>query len=387
VVPSRRTHNDLAGPVTASIIVHLLIMAAYIAGQHGDISTLVCVDSTHIGAYPFESISNGFATGGYDGQFYYALSRDPWHKDATGIIDFPAYRHGRILYLALAWLASGRGDPVLLLWALPIINLISIGALAWLGGVLARSFGRSTWLGFLLPVVLNVGSPALRDLTDPLAATTATGLIVGWLLGWRSVWLGLWAAAALLSREQNIVIVVVVLAMCWANGRTPQAAAIVTALLLWFGWLGVMYDFYHELPFATNNLAAPLVGLWWRWTHLNGLPPQVYFLHVVGMICLTTQVAMCLLLTLCRAERVVMWTALVGAALTLLASRDILLDWNSYMRVLLWMPLGIWIWAVQTGRRWPIVLLSPMAIWPIIATPQGMHILMFSLQHVWEPMN
>jgi len=371
--------------VTASVIVHLLMMAAYIAGYHGDISTLVCADSSRIGSYPFECLSNGFGTGGYDGQFYYILARDPWHKAATGSVDFPAYRHGRILYLALAWLVSGGGDPVLLVWALPAINLAAIGVLAWLGAVLARRFGRSTWLGFLLPVVLNVGSPALRDLTDPVAAAAVAGLLTGCVLGWRAVWLALWAAAALLSREQNVIVVGLVLAAFWASGRLPQAAALAAALVLWFAWLGVLYDYYREMPFPANTLAAPGVGMWWRWAHLDGLPPHVYFLHALGMACLATQVGVCLLLPLFRAERAVMWTALAAAALTLLASRAILEDWNSYMRVFLWMPLGIFIWAVQTGRRWPLVLLSPAAVWPIIATPQGMHILMYSLQHVWEP--
>ena len=224
----------------------------------------------------------------------------------------------------------------------------------------------------------------LCDLTDPVAATAVAGLLVAWLLGWNAVWLGLWAAAALLSREQTMLIVIPVLAICWASGRVPQAVACFAAFLSWFAWLGVVYDWYGEMPFATNTLTAPLVGMIWRWTHLEGMPTHVYFLHMLGMALLGSQLVMCLLLPLFRAERAVMWTALAGAALTLLASRGILEDWNSYMRVLLWMPLAIWIWSVQTGRRWPIVLLCPAAVFPIIATPQGMHILMYSLQHLWE---
>lgn len=64
-------------------------------------------------------------------------------------------------------------------------------------------------------------------------------------------------------------------------------------------------------------------------------------------------------------------TGLAGVALAMVASDAIFEDWNSYMRVLSWMPLGIWFWAVQTGRSWPIWLLTPAAIWPFIATPQG----------------
>ena len=282
VLRTTRNHEDLAGPVTASVVVHLLMLAGYIAGYHGDISTLVCADSTSIGRFPFEAITYGFGTGGYDGQFYYALAHDPWHKDVTGVIDFQAYRHGRILYPALAWLVSGGGDPVLLMWALPAINLAAIGVLAWLGATLAKSYGRSTWLGFLLPLVLNMGPPAMRNLTDPLAATALAGVVVGSLLGWRAVWLGLWATAALLSREQTVLIVVAVLVSSWIAGRWPLAAAMAAALGVWFAWLGVLYDYYHELPFATNTLTAPFVGIWWRWTHLDGLEPQRRLVEDLG---------------------------------------------------------------------------------------------------------
>jgi hypothetical protein len=382
---STRTHDDVAGPVTASVVVHLLMLAGYIAGYHGDISTLVCADSTRIGQFPFEAITYGFGTGGYDGQFYYVLARDPWHKDVSGVIDFQAYRHGRILFPALAWLLSGGGDPVLLMWVMPAINLASIGLLAWLGATLAKSYGRSTWLGFLLPLVLNVGPPAMRNLTDPLAATAVAGLVVGSVLGWHAVWLGLWATAALMSREQSVLIVFAILAYSWAAGRWSVAAAMATALGIWFAWLGVMYDYYNELPFATNTLTAPFVGLYWRWTHLAGSESHVYVLHSLGTGLLSIQLLLCLLMPILRVDRAVMWTALSGALLTLLASRGILEDWNSYMRVLLWMPLGIYVWAVQSGRRWPIALLCPAAVFPIIATPQGMHILMYSLQHIWDP--
>ena len=104
VVRSRRTSApDLAGPVTASVVVHFLLLAAYVAAFHGDISALVCLDKAKVGHVPYEFVTTGFDKGGYDGQFYYVLAQDPWHAAAAGSIDLPAYRHVRILYPALAW--------------------------------------------------------------------------------------------------------------------------------------------------------------------------------------------------------------------------------------------------------------------------------------------
>src|SRR5207244_3002432 len=140
-----------------------------------DLSALVCVSPERVGRWPYESIRVGLGTDGFDGQFYYALARDPWHRHDYPL-DIPAYRHARILYPALAWLLSGGGDPGRLLWAMPAINLLAAAGLAWLGAGLALRHGRSAWWGFLLPLVVNVGMPALRDLTDPLAALTACGL-------------------------------------------------------------------------------------------------------------------------------------------------------------------------------------------------------------------
>ena len=40
----------------------------------------------------------------------------------------------------------------------------------------------SPWWGFLLPLLLNAGTPALRDLTDPVATFAVCGLLAAWLM-------------------------------------------------------------------------------------------------------------------------------------------------------------------------------------------------------------
>ena len=32
--------------------------------------------------------------------------------------------------------------------------------------------------------------------------------------------------------------------------------------------------------------------------------------------------------------------------------------------------IGVWLWAVQTGRAWPVWLLSPAVLWPCFALVQ-----------------
>src|SRR5205085_10461732 len=95
----------------------------YVLAFGGDPAALLCLKQGYVGRGPFEHVTVGLSAEGYDGQYCYVLARDPWHRHSA-YLDIPAYRHARILYPALAWL--GRvAAPRLLLWALPLLNLLA----------------------------------------------------------------------------------------------------------------------------------------------------------------------------------------------------------------------------------------------------------------------
>jgi hypothetical protein len=56
---------------------------------------------------------------------------------------------------------------------------------------------------------------------------------------------------------------------------------------------------------------------------------------------------------------------LAGVCLTIVGGIAIFEDHWSYTRVLNWLPLGIWLYAVQDSKRWPILLLAPAGLWPL----------------------
>ena len=65
---------------------------------------------------------------GYDGQFYYALAKDPFSFEKVKggvIVDHPPYRHQRILYPLLAHIAA-FGIPSFIPFMLVLINMISL---------------------------------------------------------------------------------------------------------------------------------------------------------------------------------------------------------------------------------------------------------------------
>ena len=111
-----RVASSIWYPVAAAVAFHLALLAMYLPAFHGDLSSLVCVGQERIGAPPFEAVRVGFVTGGFDGQFYYAIARNPWTWHRAEL-DVPAYRHVRLLYPALAWALSGGGNPYRLFWA------------------------------------------------------------------------------------------------------------------------------------------------------------------------------------------------------------------------------------------------------------------------------
>src|SRR5216684_4056159 len=213
VVPASQqsTFPRWIGPVVVAAVIQIALFAGYLARFGGDPSALVCVRADAAGTWPYEHVRTSLSQEGFDGQLYYVIARDPWHAQDSHVVVDPGYRHMRILYPALAWAASGGGDPQRLLWALPAINLLAIAGLAGFGALFATKFNRSPWWGLLLPLVLNATTPALRDLTDPLAMFCAFALLAAWLLRGNAFVLALLAAAAAFSREQNVAIVGIVL--------------------------------------------------------------------------------------------------------------------------------------------------------------------------------
>jgi hypothetical protein len=374
----------LIGPVVVAAVFHVALLAAYVAAFHGDLSALVCVAHERLGRTPYEHIATGFDRNGYDGQFYYALARAPWGHHGRDI-DVPAVRQARILYPALSWLLSA-GDPSRLFWVMPLINLLAIAGLAALGAVAARHHGLSPWWGVLLPFAVNAGMSALRNLTDVLSALTVTTLLIAWLLRWPWWSLALCATAALFSREQNVVVVLLVLAFAvwraWRAGsvsdrrEAPVAdapgsprliAGLLAALLLWSAWLCILRGIYGKWPLlpAGGNVGAPLSGMFHRWTHLSDESLIFAILHIICMLTLSLQLVLSVWLLRTPGDRLIHLVALAGAGLAVLSGTIVYGDTWSYTRVFTWLPLGVWLSCVQLRWRWPLAALSAPCLLPL----------------------
>ena len=360
------------GPVLVAVAWHLALLTGHVLANGGDLSSLVYVGASRIHQAPFQAaIRSSFPYDGCDGQYYYVLGQAPLARHDEGV-DHPGARQLRILYPALSWLVSG-GDPHRLLWAMPLVNLLAIAGLAWCGAALARRHGLSPWLGCLLPVAVNAGMPALRDLSDVLAACAVAAMLLSWLRK-SSAGVLLAAAAALFCREQNLVLVLVVLgAALW--GRSHRLAlGLAVVLGLWCSWVAYLTAVYGSPPFlaAHGNFTVPFGGMLHRWAVLTGpggsrahIP-----LHAGCLLWLIGQMLLIGPVWRWRTERVVLLTALAGAGLAVCGGWSMYGDSWSYTRVFAWLPLGLWFACVQARKLWPLL---PLCAVPALLAVLGVY--------------
>jgi hypothetical protein len=354
-------------PAAATALLYAVLLVCYVGGFGGDPSALVCVDRNVIGQPPYEAVTVGFESCGYDGQFYYAIARAPWQRHDLHNDD-GAIRQARILYPAICWVLSGGGEPYALLWVMPLVNLLAIAGLAWIGAAWAVQQGWNAWWGCLLPLAVNAGLAALRDLTDPVAILSLSGLLLAWLTHKRWWILTVWAAAALFAREQSVVIVLIIFALGLWHGRFRTVVALAAVMLVWFAWVFTLRLMYGEWPFlpSVGNTGIPFAGMVYRWTHLGfSTSRQAAVLHVLRMLHLTAEIGLVVLLIRRGGDRAVLLIALAGAALAVIGGVSLYIDGWSYTRVFAWMPLAIWFGYLQARRRWPLVFLSLALFWPL----------------------
>jgi hypothetical protein len=261
-----------------------------------------------------------------------------------------------------------------LFFVMPALNLFAIGSLTGIGSWLALRQGRSPWLGCWLPLGCNAGIALLHNFTDAFSTLTVVGLLAAWRTGAREAWIFLWSLLAVLSREQNIVIVALALGAAAWNGRLWLAARLVLVLGLWCGWVVWLRGTYGAWPFlpSQGNLGPPGDGLLYRCAHLGMYcgyeiySPRLALIHAASLA---------QLLVLLLVAGAVSWrdrgslegaVAAIGIVLTVLAGTYIYRDFWSYTRVLVWVPLGAWFGGLRCGRTWPFYCLVPGLFWPLV---------------------
>ena len=204
-------------PAVPGLITLLAAVAFVLARLHvwakGHISRFILVGRHFVTP---AQLPHGIAvspTYGYDGQFFYRLALDPlnFRLTAFGITVDRPYRFMRIGYPALTWLVSAGQHAVVPL-LLVVVNVVAVGAIGFLGGVIARQAGRHALAGLLLPAYFGLITSLARDTAEPLAAACLLGGLLA-IRGRRPALAAVLLAYGALTRETVMVAVAAIAAV------------------------------------------------------------------------------------------------------------------------------------------------------------------------------
>jgi len=264
---------------------------------------------------------------GHDGGTFYVQARSPFDFDRTEqYLDYPAYRHRRILFPLLAGaLAPGGGLP--LVYAMLAISLAGVGLAC---AACAALPGRPVWLPVAVALTPGVAVSVMVGLCDALM----TGLVLAAFAAsyhrrWRAVVVLL--VLATMTRESSLIAAG---ALLFTPGmprrvRVLVVAAPVAVLGAWMLWIdhGVAGGDDH----ATNQFALPFVD-WMdadRVTLLMGLASMA----VMGFGALKLR----------REDRPVQLFLLVTLLMSAMLSREVVVSWVNTSRVMApALTLGLW---------------------------------------------
>lgn len=243
---------------------------------------------------------------GHDGQSFFLQAIDPWflHPEKNAIlIDRPVYRGQRMGYPTMA---SGFGlfPPGLVIWTLPLVNVLAMGAGSLTSSRLAEHLGGSTWLG--LAFCLNLGVLSEVDISGGGVVAMAFG--VGAVLAAERG--KLWPAALMfaggsLTRETMLASAAVISWILWRRGRRGSWVVLAAPLCVVVAWGAYVRLRLSGLPstgireFASYPLAGLVEGFgYWKNEPLNLL-----------MVCAFVAVSVAFIVRAVRSRQLLAWAA------------------------------------------------------------------------------
>jgi hypothetical protein len=218
-----------------------------------------------------------FADGnGYDGQFYYFMTFDPFAVLRDGpvgrhaFIDAPPYRYGRIGFSLLTKFFSGD-NPARYPITMVALVLIALAACGTLLALIAQHHGWSPWWGALIFCIPGFWQSASLTLPEPIAVAF---FLAAYLCVIREKWwaCGLLLGMAMMVRETGGALVLAVAAGLFLTGKRSKAALVACLaflpILVWKGLLA--WAFWPEYGWAgatphPDDVGLPFAGVWRLW--------------------------------------------------------------------------------------------------------------------------
>ena len=298
--------NTLNTPVLILILgmaVYLVYIAVLLTVAGGDLLGLMSFGEFFVDADK-AGIASEFIRPrtGYDGQFYYRLSQDPFliQQTAYGItLDDPPLRHQRILLPLLTSIFT-RGETSLIPMVMLSINILAVGGCGWAAAKILQRFDCSPWYGLLFVFYPGFAISTGRFLTEPLAFLLMLFSLLA-LLNRRNVLAAVMLSLAVLSRETATLLVAASF-FAWlvhlraGPTQTNKPAFRPTAIywflpsltfFLWQAWLYLQWDktFLNSARGSTFGLPGSgfVKAIIYDFVHFDAAN-LFYFLMIVVML-------------------------------------------------------------------------------------------------------
>jgi len=264
-----RVWREPALCAACAVAAYALACLPLLALRHADPSVFVVAGDRYVDRGRTEApLRVKPQSNGYDGQFYYRMALHPLGFAPTegGItFDHPAKRMERVLYPALAWLVS-LGHAGATAWAMLGLNVLGLGAIAWIASDLARRLALPAWVPLAILLWPGFIVALLHDTTE----ITSTAFLLAALsayLGDRLALYAVLACCAALARETTLPVFAGIFiheAVKAAAGKTWRRGVACAAPFLPFAlWRDILALTLHEAPQAqgaAQDLGWPLLG-------------------------------------------------------------------------------------------------------------------------------
>jgi hypothetical protein len=202
---------------------------------------------------------------GYDGQLFLTIALDPLLRQEGTLhaLDNSKYRYRRIGFPLVGFLL-GLGSSVLIPYAMVLVNVLSITAIAAFAYLLARG-DEADWTGELL-TLLVIAVPGLwisLCLTTSDLLGTALMLASLYLLSKeKAAWAGTAMALACLTRETYLAVAGVLMLFMFARFKKKEAAAMALSavpMICWYFYAGSATS--QGTSGTAEILGVPLTGI------------------------------------------------------------------------------------------------------------------------------
>lgn len=147
---------------------------------------------------------------GYDGQFFYRLSLNPFNlsKTAEGItLDYPGYRGQRLIYPLLVWLISFGGQPSAVPFVMILVNVIAFSLTFFFFEKIISKINANDTFRILPLFLFGIYLAVSKDLAEAVELCFFT-LTVWTVINKKWMAAIIFSSLTLLTRETSIILLI-----------------------------------------------------------------------------------------------------------------------------------------------------------------------------------